>query len=135
MKMEKKRYYKITTEIAGGQVSFIIFNSKAEVQYQIGEWAEAPDWLAKKGYGLFVFDSLKNAMDFLGKLGDPSRSKMWRCEIEGRYEKLPPNLTLDGINRGVLVPAEFKDFPKGTVMAKRVKLIRQIKTKKERKND
>jgi hypothetical protein len=84
--MKKKRYYKITTEIAGGQVSFIVFNSKAEVQYQIGEWAEAPDWLAKKGYGLFVFDSLKNVRDFARKIGDQSRTKIWRCETKGNMK-------------------------------------------------
>ncbi len=133
MKMNKKRYYKITTEIAGGQVSFIVFNSKAEVQYQIGEWVEAPEWLAKRGYGLFVFDGLKNAREFAREFADLSRTKMWRCKIEGKYKKLPPNLSVDGINRGIIVPAEAKDFPKGAVMAKRVKLIRQIKTKRERK--
>jgi len=48
MKMKNKRYYKITTEIAGEQVSYFVYSTPAEVKYPVGEWAEAPKWLAKK---------------------------------------------------------------------------------------
>ncbi len=131
--MKNKRYYKITTEIAGEQVSFVVFNSKAEAHYQVGKWIEAPVWLAKEGYGLFVFDGLKNVREYARKEGWHSWVRAWRCEIDGRYRKLPANLSMVGLKYGVLIPVEVSDYPKGTVMVRRVKLVRQIHIPEETK--
>jgi len=121
MKMKNKRYYKITTEIAGEQVSYFVYGTPAEVKYPVGEWAEAPKWLAKKKYGLFVFDGLKNAREFSKLCASPC---LWRCEVDGIFDRLPLSLSMHGLNAGKVI----KLYPKGTVMVKRVKLIRQVKS-------
>lgn len=125
MKMKKKRYYKITTEIAGEQVSYFVYGTPAEVKYPVGEWAEAPKWLAKKKYGLFVFDGLKNAREFSKLCASPC---LWRCEVDGIFDRLPLSVSMHGLNAGKVIKLRAKNYPKGTVMVKRVKLIRQVKS-------
>ena len=125
MKMKNKRYYKITTEIAGEQVSYFVYGAPAEVKYPIGEWAKAPKWLAKRGYGLFVFDGLKNAREFSKLCASP---RLWKCEVDGIFDRLPLSISSLGLNSGRVIKLRAKNYPKGTVMVKKVKLIRQVKS-------
>ena len=121
----KKKYYKLTTEINGKQFSYATLTGigLAEVEYSADKWTRAPEWLAKKGYHLFVFDDLQKALKFAYMSSPPIR--LWECEIRSKYKNLPVYISRDEINNGRLVPVNGR-FPEGTVMAREVKLIKKI---------
>jgi len=102
----------------------IVAPGKSSVYYIVDEWATAPEWLAKAGYGLFVFDTLRNAMEFAMCFYIPI---IWECEIEGIYSELPPAISREGLCKGM---ASLTDplfhFPEGTIMVEKVKLIRKV---------
>jgi len=121
----KKKFYKVTTEIKGIQHSCLFEGGIFGVQYSTEKWAKAPEWLAKKGYHLFAFDSLENAKKYIPEVSG-MRQKIWECEIKKRFKKLPPYLDLVEAARGRMIPAEDITFPEGTVMVREVKLIRKV---------
>jgi len=102
----------------------IVAPGKSSVYYIVDEWATAPEWLAKAGYGLFVFNTLRNAMEFAGCFYIPI---IWECEIEGIYSELPPAISREGLCRGMsLLTDPLFCFPEGTIMVEKVKLIRKV---------
>jgi len=108
-----------------------VYNTKAETRYVVGEWAKAPAWLAKEGYGLFVFDSLANAKKFIDDIGEGCLQRLWECRVDDKYKVLPNRLSFAGFEKGCAIQTSGNDsFPEGTVMVRKVKLIKQI-TKKE----
>ncbi len=50
------------------------------------------------------------------------RLKNWRCEVEGKFFILPFQLTGDSLEQGFITPIPGCEFPKGSVMVKKVKL-------------
>jgi hypothetical protein len=118
----KKYYYKVTTEIDGEECSLVVHNTKAAVKYKVGEWTEAPQWLAKAGYHLLVFNTLRNAKKFLRGYMYIICPHIWRCEVEGKFFILPFQLTGDSLEQGFITPIPGCEFPKGSVMVKKVKL-------------
>lgn len=127
----KKKYYKVTIDFDGRQCSCFTYGGKASVSYYENFWSEPPTWLSEKGYGLFVFDSLKNARKFYKKFICPDH-KIWECEIEDKFASLPLPLYRDYLDCGYISPDPYAEFPEGTVMAKKVKLIRQIQMAEEK---
>jgi hypothetical protein len=121
-----KKYYKVTIDFDGRQDSCSAYGGKANVRYQINSWSEAPAWLSEKGYGLFVFDSLKKAQKF-SKYLSLTGLKIWECEIEGKFPSLPVPLSRSYLECGYLLPVAGSKFPKGTVMVKKIKLLKLIK--------
>jgi len=119
-----KNYYKVTTEINNRQLSYATFHGEAEVKYQKNLWVEAPIWLAEKGYHLFVFNNMENAKKFVG---DPSSSTcIWECEVKGKFKHLPIRLSRPYLDYGELLALPYDKFPKGTIMVKKVKLLKLI---------
>lgn len=105
----KKKYYKLTTKWCGKPYSYSAYYGGARVQYRVGKWVKAPDWLAEKGYHLFVFDTLENATrEASGH--NPSFVNIWECEIRGLFRTLPPFLSsvcLDHYNNGLSIGFEY----------------------------
>ena len=122
----KKTYYKLTAELEGQQYSFYMHGTGAGVEYKVSEWVEAPKWLAKEGYHLFVFNNLKNVKNFIEKKGFNKSTRLWLCEIEGKFDKLPHYISGWNLMSGSINPSIAFNFPKGTVMARKVKLIKLI---------
>lgn|GEM_PF-2843074 len=129
-----KKYYKLTTELDGKQYSFFVSGTNAGIEYKINEWVKAPKWLAEKGYHLFVFNNLKNVKRFVEGFGFNKTTRLcynkttrlWLCEIEDKFDTLPYYISTWNLLVGSTMPNIDCTFPKGTVMAKKVKLIKQV---------
>jgi len=119
----KKYYYKVTTYIEGKERSLAVYNTKAEVKYEVGEWTEAPQWLAGNGYHLLVFNTLRNAKKFLRGYMYTICPHIWRCEVKEKFFIMPFQLTGDSLEQGFIAPLPGCKFPEGSVMVKKVKLI------------
>jgi len=117
----KKYYYKVLD--MPGMTSWLACGL-AKVIYRQGEWVEAPRWLAVKGYHLLVFESLGSARRYVGR----SMPCIYRCVVEGVITPLPQMLTLRILRQGVFDFAPY-NWPEGTVMVRRVKLLNMIQTK------
>ncbi len=126
--MKKKYYYKVTTEVNGEECSLVVNNTKAAVKYKVGEWTEAPQWLAEAGYHLLIFNNLKNAKKFLREFmfTTPCYPHIWRCEVKGRFLVLPFQLSGDSLEHEFIELLWGSKFPKGSVMVKKVKLIELV---------
>ncbi len=119
--MSKKIYYKITNKELGSYMA----KNKAYIQYKIREFVTAPDWLAKQGYYLLVFDSLEHAKNECCSFND----KIWKCEVRDIQKNLPCCHYIYEVSKGFLPKNKTNiiTWPKGTIMAKEVKLIKEIK--------
>lgn len=112
--------YKVVANKLSGDFTSMRAMGLAEVTYKIGEFVEAPDWLAKQGYHLCVFDTEKNAKDM--NMSFP----IFLAVAEDRVS-LPPLLMSDFLEMGEMEPFSDIKWPTGTLMFKRVKLIRRVR--------
>ena len=103
-------------DILGDDISSMKATGKAEVKYRIGEFVEAPEWLAEQGYHLLVFDNIYDARNML--------CDIFKAEAEEEMP-LPPRLFSNELENG-LIEACTLPWPRGTKMYKRVKLLEQI---------
>ena len=92
------------------------------VEYKLGRWVKAPGWLARRGYYLTVFRSLNDARKYRSSLVQD----IWLCEVSGVKTDLPYVCYLAGLSRGEMEPMP-RDWPEGTIMARRVKIIKIVK--------
>lgn len=103
---------------------------KAMVQYVVGQWVYAPQWLAVSGYHLTYFESLYFARRHLGLgCGLDTSFCIWSCEIRHEVE-LPPILwptELDNGRKVKIVPLTSNssaiNWPDGTRMAHAIKIL------------
>ena len=125
----------------GRRTSAIIAGGPACVEYGTdGEWAETPEWLDRRGYGLTAFETLKDADRFLDVAlrfetfiawasGDGGREfELWEAEAEGAREPTDPPGLSKALTAGRFRPNCGSRWPRGTVMAKRLRLARKIRT-------
>ena len=125
-----KTYYKIVrTNLMSCYVK-----GKASVQYKVGEYVKAPDWLPKKNQVLFVFDSYYAANNFIVKMGrrlswNKNTLEVYTCKVRKKLRRLPSYLSTSDLSRGKLVPSLIfladcpRKFPLGTTAVREVKLI------------
>lgn len=129
--------YKIVKNVSGKLFSWN-FTRWGAVLYVPSEWVEAPDLARKYGYHLTVFETLEDAKAWSVDL--PSYYEIWECEIIPAPQILPP--LIDSSHSGALVyyakimykirrkfrgnSPEQLGWPKGTLMARKVKLIRRV---------
>lgn len=123
-------YYKVVLPDRWGLRSSVVHGT-ATARYGVNTWATAPEWLAEKGYHLLVFDNYDSALDFASE-----EEIIYTCEVEGVIEDLPPvcNPFILGdysSDLTVLEKDEYNDWPKGTVMAKKVMLKEEAYFDKE----
>jgi len=103
--------------------SAVVYN-KAGIRYKKLGWNVAPKWLAQMGYHLLAFRTIEDAVKF-GIDQDLGSVDIWEVELMGIIKKMPPKLDIHQICCGNTVP--FGDWPEGTIMAKKVKLIKKVK--------
>ncbi len=119
-----RKYYKVVNKERSGALISIYVDGKAKVEYKIGEFVEAPDWLAKEGYHLLVFDNLKDALTFYEE--DVSL-QLFECECKDEVE-LKEYLSTSFLEIGCLRSLTIIfGWPEGTRMFKRVKLIKRVR--------
>jgi len=116
-------YYKVVTKIPDNKYVSAIVSGKARVEYKIGKYAMSPEWLLKNGYGLLVFDTIRNAKIFKGH-----NDKLFTCKC---INKLPLKKRLSFIilRKGLdIFSSEQKgNFPEGSLMFEKVMLLEEIK--------
>ena len=118
------RVYKVVLN-KGGRLVSSLARGKAQVEYRPGKWSKAPRWLQMEGYHLLVFDNKEDALIYL--LDTPG-GECW--EAEGEEEvPLPYSYLLVDLEKGW--PKEDWrgkgwEWPRGTKMFKRVRLIRRV---------
>lgn len=116
--------YKVIWHRFGRPKTSYLASGKARVYYKVGEWAEAPEWLQEKGYHLLVFETLEQARQFL-PFPQTIELEIWEAEAEDRYA-LPPMLNTSKLYDGEFLEARINWWPWGTLMYKRIKLIRRV---------
>lgn len=115
----------------GGVVLRSIFATQsASVRYFVDKWAEAPGWLAEKGYHLLVFTNLKDAKTFMYLLpeGLECNLEIWECEVMGQVR--PPPICFShklGCYDLDVCKTIGMDWPSGTAMYEQVKLTKKVK--------
>lgn len=106
------KYYKVVKQYYpdGPLMSAIMQEPEVAVEYALGEWASALEYLARRGYHLLVFADLRAAEIFLSlRYG----CVLYECEVQDVLETIP-------------YPRWIPEWPTGTVMVKQVKLIRRV---------
>jgi len=125
--------YKVIMKQGNELISYIA-RDEAQVTYKPNEWVKAPRWLAKMGYHLTFFKNLRFAKKFLKEnlINEKVKknSEIWRCEVEDVLEILPPfRINVSG-GWGESLKYNIP-WPKGTFMAKEIKLIKKVIPKEE----
>ena len=124
-------YYKVVMRV-GNDTDFVsaVATGKACVHYTVGEWIDAPKYLAKHGYCLCVFDDRRSAIGFAIVNGLYGRA-VFECECEDEVE-LPkhqldlPMLHYYGGQGGLERFYLYVPWPVGTRMFKRVNLLNEL---------
>lgn len=103
------------------ELSSAFIDGKDKVIYKPCEWTQTHKYLDDLGYYLCVFESLKRAEIFINNefLYD---CLIFECEIEDKLISLPNKKDYDR-SLGIMFDYNYNDWPVGTIMAKRVKLI------------
>jgi hypothetical protein len=116
------KVYKVVGRLYTGDLVSCTVYGAAEVCYKVGEFVQAPGWLAKHGYHLVVFDTFNNAKKFIGEWDN---LEIWEADAEERVE-LVPQMALNVISGMIYGNTFLNIWPDGTRMYKRVKLLRRI---------
>lgn len=126
------RIWKVVSKRENNLYSYAARN-KALVQYKIGKWVQAPKWLKEKGYYLTAFITYEQAFNFI-----PSRATrlaIYRAKAKGIIKELPHIYSVNYLSSmggfGEFVHPEDRVWPLGTIMCKKIKLIKEIKWQKD----
>jgi len=123
-----KTKIKIVYNKNGNLISAIV-RDKPCVTYSTKKYVKAPEWCSKYGYYLTVFKSWevfrKSYLNFFSIFELPDNYEVWKVSVKGKV-KLPPFLVCDYLEEGRFVLNKTKDWPVGTEMFKKVKLIERI---------
>ena len=97
------------------------------VKYEVGKWSLAPQHRQEKGYHLLVFDDLLLANRFVEDQFPEGSSVVFYCEVREIIKELP---LMQGIfsypSLGFHDMTAYFTWPKGTIMVKKVKLVKEI---------
>jgi len=92
------------------------------LQYKPLKWTRAKWRARRRGYHPLVFDTYLHATEMAA--GNPAGMyEVWCCEIDGVVENIPPSGMAHPLGRSLRLGG---DWPVGTIMAKRVKLLRRV---------
>lgn len=128
---QRKIYYKVVQNRPGDfELKSKVARYNAMVTYQEGVYIEAPAHLANMGYHLCVFRSLKQARLFI--FDTPISSAIYAAHVQGVIKVLPPRLRVTYISQNTKISIRDglddlePNWPIGTVMAKKVKLLERV---------
>ena len=135
MKILKPNCYKVLRYERGlyplrGFYSLFICG-RAEIKYHFKKWSYPPKWLAKEGYEILVFDKIKNALMFLMQedmmVIKGERIRLFSAYGDNlRYIENIPFCDIFELLNGKIIPKVDTEFPQGTMMCSRLKLIEEI---------
>lgn len=108
--------YKVVNNFDGTITSYVV-GGLAQITYEIGVPARAPEWLARKGLHPFVFATLEDALDFANGI-------IYLCETTEEM-KVDYIYNVDELGDGHIAPSIWEP-PSGSLMAKTVTLIREV---------
>lgn len=128
-----KKYYKVVREHRGKLYSSVIkkrVNGVLCRSYGIGNWTHPTKRAIERGYGLLCFDDFINAVDFASNANSYLDGKMmvFECKIGMKMKKSIRWVILSSLNSRVLRKNNWGgNWPTGTVMTDKIKLIKRIK--------
>lgn len=110
-------------------------NGVASVEYAIDKVSHAPDHLARHNYHILVFNRLVDAVNFISTRIGWNNAAVLECECTEKVE-LPSYLSSyigeydeDDIRHMIENCRRLSGWPRGTVMFKSVKPIREVSKK------
>lgn len=128
-------------KILSNQEESIVTRGKMRVSYSRDRYVEAPVFLAEHGYHLTVFRMMEDAIEAcLEHRWYHDTARLWSVDAQGVRDDLPSfvGVNIIAAHRGYFrsrpevqqdeMVVEQLDWPKGTLMAERVKLDTYIGT-------
>lgn len=112
---------------------------EAAINYHIGKWCEPPRWLSQVGYGILTFEELLFARQFTNAayffapgwsiMAADLKFLIFEVEADGEIFPLPTFASINHLDRfGWLHPSPKVNWPEGTRMFRRIKLLREVFT-------
>ncbi len=121
--MEEIEVYKLFMVDDEGNLLSWAADGVALVHYQVGEWSQAPEELAEKGYHLTAFRTLAHLVQY-DKSIYPNRR--YKCLAKGQKPLLPLG-KFSPLSRGEIEPSPpYYRWPSGTVMYQWIKPIEAV---------
>lgn len=130
-----KKYYKVVRTHRGRLFSAALmwkYSKSLIVEYFESKWVCAPDQV-KETNGLTCFSSINFAKNFVSQklwLRGLSKPEIWECRVGKLYKKLPTRrnrINIENVKLDYIRLVDPVDWPTGTVMTDKIKLIRRIK--------
>lgn len=124
-------FYKII-DVKNGKYVSVVAGAEAQVVYEPGRVAKAPERLLEKGYGLCVFDGLGFALQLVN---NDSVVEIWEVEVGSRCWRPDVRMGwLSSIANGRLRPykghykgySDSHGWPPSTMMADQVTLVKKV---------
>lgn len=119
--------YKVFHKCLNKELCSLFTFNKAEVYYKKDCLNTAPKWLAEKGYHPVAFKTLKDVELACRDWKLVWDYEIWEVELKGVVKKLPVALSYINISRGFIDLNNTNYWTKGTVMGKKVRLVRRVK--------
>jgi len=116
---------KIVRRDDNGRLISAVVEGKALVEYQPGEDAMAPKWLAEKGYHLTVFEALKDAVIFRKSTSMTMPVQFWWAEVPQAVRPDRPLSSILELKDG-LFDVQTLPWPEGTLFAESVRLTKRV---------
>jgi hypothetical protein len=121
------KVYKVVKRVNGKLVSQTV-SGEAQVQYKPGKWVYPPEWLREKGYGLFAFSNLQDAIDYYRCTYGTAYLQLWEAQAEKISPPPKTPLHIFSLQNGIIknVP-RYLSLSKGTICCEKLKLTKQVK--------
>lgn len=118
--------YKVVRHVLDKGKFSALVSGQVQIEYVPGQISYANKDLLSLGYGIFVFQYLHQAREFVDFYSGTSILEIWECKTEKFMESYPILLDLNFLYFGIYIE-NFKYYPKpGTRMVESLKLIKEI---------
>ena len=124
------RVYKVVRKVEGRLVSAVASAAGPGVKviYKIGGWVSAPRWLRREGYHILAFHSIEDAKEWIEGMHPVLADglEIWEARGEGIINPRKRAIPIWFLKVGLMDERYGFEWPIGTVMCKRVKLIKKV---------
>ena len=120
--------YKVVRRDMKNYTSVVLERDEGGLIYTPGKWVSTREPFLSLGYYICVFDSMQNAYTFRHKNSSLLYS-VWECEWRGELKSsLPHPFSIVRFMRYGTVELDplWAEWPTGTLMAKEIKMVRQV---------
>lgn len=115
--------YKAVRVTLGGERVSLNVGGRAEILYERNRWIEGIPEHLERNLGICVFDNKGHASSHVASREGPF--EIWSCEVDGKLN-LGVFHDMDFLEQGMFVETPNYNFPRGTEMYKRIKLIERV---------